>query len=158
MADTTFDPAVFENLVVEGANETKSTPVPEGDYAAIIDAVRVKSIDISKGDRAGQTVPILEVTWHILDEDGKLGELLNRDKVTVRQDIWLDIVNGGLAFGPNLNLALGRLREALDLNKPNKPFTFKMLEGQGPATITVGQRTQESSGDVFNQVNRVSKQ
>lgn len=153
---STFDAAAFEQMTIEQANETKSTPVPEGDFEANIDSVRIKSIAISKGDRAGQEVPILEITWHIRDDDGKLKKELNRDKVTVRQDLWLDVTeSGALAFGPNNNVALGRVRQAVGLNKPGKPFTFKMLEGQGPAMIHVSQEHRDDL--TYNRVTRVQE-
>lgn len=152
-----FDVAAFENQIVEGANETKTTPVPEGDYNATIDTARVKSIAITRGERAGQEVPVLEVNYHLHDDTGELNKLLNRDKVTVRQDIWLDVnEHGSLAFGPNLNVQLGRLREAVGLNQPGRPFTFKMLEGQGPLVISVSHDTREN-GDVYNRVQNVRR-
>lgn len=155
---STFDAALFENMVIEGANETHSTPVPEGDYTAIIDKVQISSIEIKNGDRAGQTVPILNVTYHIMDDDGALAAQLNRDKITVRQMIWLDVTDKGtLAFGPNQNLGLGRVREAAGLNNPNKPFAFKQLEGQGPVRIAVTHRTDDERGLTYDQVSRVSK-
>lgn len=152
-----FDVSAFENQIVEGANETKTTPVPENDYHATIDSARVKAIAISKGERAGQEVPVLEVVYHLHDDTGELNKLLNREKVTVRQDIWLDVnEQGGLAFGPNLNVQLGRLREAVGLNQPGRAFTFKMLEGQGPLIITVTHDTRDN-GDVYNRVQNVRR-
>lgn len=156
MTTSTFDPAAFEGLIIDEANETKTTPVPEGDYRGIIESVKVDAIDIQRGERAGQKVPILKVTYELEDDTGKLKELLNREKVTVRQDIWIDLnENGGIAFGPNLNVGLGRLREAVGLNKPGKAFSFKMLEGAGPVIVHVTQETRDA--DVFNRVPRVSK-
>lgn len=158
---STFDPAAFENTTVEQSSETHSTPVPEGEYTAIIDSVKVNSIKIKNGDRAGQEVPILRVIYHIEDDDGKLSSLLNREKVTVRQDIWLDTKGEGasmtLAFGPNQNVALGRLRDAVNLNKPGKPFNFKMLEGQGPVKITVTNTDDVERGTTYDNVTRVGK-
>lgn len=154
---STFDVQAFENQIIEEANETKTTPVPEGVYTGLVDSQRIKTISPSKGPNEGKELPVLEVTWVIDDEDGKLAEELNRDKVTVRQDIWLDVSDsGGLAFGPNQNVGLGRLREALGLNKPGKAFSFGMLEGQGPAQVHVGQREQADTGDIFNTVPKIT--
>lgn len=153
---STFDAAAFENMVIEEANETKMTPVPEGQYKSLIEKAEIRTIEIKNGDRAGQTVPILNVVHDIQDDDGELKKILNRDKVTVRQDIWLDVDdNGSLSFGPNLNVGLGRLREATGLNKPGKKFSFGMLEGQGPLRIYVTEQTREDTGDVFNRVPKV---
>lgn len=152
-----FDPAAFENMVVEEANETESTPVPEGDYLGLIDKVSVRGQEIKNGSRAGETVPILDVVYALNDDDGKLAKQLNRDKITVRQQIWLDLnENSALAFGPNQNVQLGRLRDAVGLNKTGKPFTFKQLEGQGPLAIYVTNRTLDD-GRVFDEVKRVQR-
>ena len=147
MSDT-FDAAVFEQMVIDQANETKTTPVPVGDYEAMIDKVRVKSVKLSKGDRAGTEVPILEVTFHI--DDDKVAEQLNRDKVLSRMDIWLDVEGGALAVGPNKNVRLGRLREAVGMNKPGKSFSFMQLEGAGPVKVQVNHRTVNE--DVYDEV------
>lgn len=153
---STFDPQAFENMVIEQSNETKSTPVPEGDYKTIIDSVNVKSVKIKSGDREGQEVPVLQVVYQILDEDGTLAKQLNMDKITVRQDVWLDVSESGtLAFGPNQNVRLGKLRDAVGLNQPNKPFSFKMLEGQGPLLIGVGLDIRDDLA--YNRVNSVQK-
>lgn len=156
---STFDPAAFEQMTIDQANETKSTPVPEGDYTAIVDSAAVHGVEIKSGERAGQTVPVLQVIYHLQDDDGKLKKLLNRDKVTVRDDVWLDLTeSGALAFGPNQNVRLGKLREACNLNKPGKPFTMKMLEGQGPVAISVTQITDKNDSTiVYNRVARVGK-
>ena len=155
---STFDVNAFENMIIEEASETKTTPVPEGAFPAIIDGQRIKTIKIKSGPREGQEVPILEVTYDLTDEDGKLKEVLNRDKVTVRQDIWLDVNDqGALAFGPNQNVALGRLRDACDMNAPGRPFSFSMLEGQGPVMVHVTQFANPETGDVYNRVPKVEK-
>lgn len=155
---STFDPEAFNQMVIEESNETKMTPVPAGDYKGFISEAKVSSISIRNGARAGTEVPVLNVTWQLEDEDGKLAEELNRDVVRVRQDVWLDLNDtGGLAFGPNQNVALGRLREACGLNVPGKPFSFQMLEGQGPCIVHVVTEPRQDTGDMINRVPRVSK-
>jgi len=153
---STFDPAAFESMTIDQANETKTTPVPEGDYRGIVESVKIDTVAISKGERAGKTVPVLKIIYELEDDTGKLKELLNRDKVTVRQDIWLDVTDSGaLAFGPNLNVGLGRLRDACGLNNPGKAFSFKMLEGAGPVIVHVTQEARDA--DIYNRVPRISK-
>lgn len=135
---STFDPVIFEQMILEEANETEFTPVPAGDYQGFVQSAKVRAMEIKKGRRAGQTVPILTVTYALEDNDGKLKELLGRDIPTVRQDIWLDVNDtGGLSFGPNMNVQLGKLRDAVGMNKKGKPFSFTMLEGAGPLLIHV---------------------
>ena len=155
---STFDPVAFEAMVIDEANETASTPVPEGTYMGLIDSTKIKAITPSKGQNAGQSVPILEVTYVLADDDGKLKRLLNREKVTVRQDLWLDVNDqGGLSFGPNQNVQLGRLRDACGMNKPGKAFGFKMLEGQGPLEIAVTVGVNEERGTSYNNVRSVQR-
>lgn len=152
---STFDPAVFEQMTIDQANETESTPIPEGDYQGIIDSQAITGITLNRGERAGQVVPILRVTYE-LDVPEEVKKELNRDKVLARQDIWLDVTeNGSLSFGPNTNLGLGRLRDAVGLNKPGVPFSFGMLEGQGPVMVHISHRHTDD-GRTFEQV-RISK-
>lgn len=147
-----FDLSTMENMVVEAANETKTTPVPEGWYNSLIDSIRLKSVKTDNGDR-----PVLEVTHNLYEAPEELKQQLNRDKVTVRQDVWLDVTDAGtLAFGPNQNVGLGRLREACGENDPKKKFTFRLLEGKGPLKIHVTQKT-NAQGDSFNNVDKIEK-
>lgn len=153
---TVFEPSIYEEMVFEQSNETKTTPIPEGQYRGLIDKIELRQMTIKNGPNAGQTRLILGVSWEVLEIDEELLAELGRDRVIVRQDIWLDIDDhGSIAFGPNRNVGLGRLREAVGLNTPGKPFTFKTLEGAGPALITIGERPVES-GDVYNEVKKVS--
>ncbi len=144
-----FDAKVLEETVIDGANATTFDPVPINAYEAWIRDVEVRSVTTKNGEQA-----MLTVTWGIPDD--KLQELLNREVVTSRQDIWLDLnSDGSIAVGPNQNVRLGRLRAALKMNDTKGPFSFGMLRDAGPAIITVGHRTDEKTGDTFDQVNRV---
>ena len=150
-----FSVEEYENVVIEGANETKATPLPEGSYSdVIIDSVRIKKVKRNDGTEA----PVLEIIHHLTNPSEELKQLLGgRDKITVRQDIWLDVTEtGAIAFGPNQNLGLGRLREAAGMNSAKK-FSFNQLVGVGPLKIHVGIKTQESTGDSFNTVTKVEK-
>lgn len=149
-----FDPAVFESTVYEEANETKTTPLPEGDYVSIIEAAKVTPV----GRKDGSTVPVLRVTHQLQDLTPDVLELMGgRDKVTVQQTIWLDLnEKGSLAFGPNQNVGLGRLREAAGCNKPGKPFSIQDLAGRGPINVRIT-HYQNDAGDTYNRINLVSK-
>lgn len=155
-----FDPATYENMVVEGANETKSTPVPENWYKAMCDGVRIKVQKVTdKTTGSSQEKPVLEVMHKVLDPDPNVLQALNRQELLVRQDLWLDLTeNGAVAMGPNQNLGLGRLREATNKNDPKKPFSFKMLEGAGPYWIFVSNKTNAETGDTFSNVTKTSKE
>lgn len=150
---STFDPATFENAVIDQANEVEWRPTPAGEYECLVESVRVKGIKTK--DRG--EVPVLEVLYNVMEPSAQLrkdtGKTGNGDKVLIRHDIWLDIENGTLAFGLNQNVALGRLRAALGLNKPGKPFTFKAMEGQGPVRVFLDM--EERNDKKYNKVLKV---
>ncbi|MFQ5742011.1 MAG: hypothetical protein ACE5HV_00300 [Acidobacteriota bacterium] len=140
---STFDADTFMATEVEGAFETKYTPIPTANYTATIDSVLVRA--------AGDGV-VLDVTCLIHDEE--LAAKLGLERITVRAGIWLDLDprTGALLFGPNRNIKLGRLREAVGQNGP-KPWSFKMLEGAGPLLIAV---VPDKSGD-YNDIKSYAK-
>lgn len=124
---TTFDPTAFLSATITSANSTEMTPVPVGEYTAI--AEKVELSQWQKKDDPTVTGLKLRVTWAIQDE--ALKAQLSREKVTVPQDIMLDMSDSGqLATDEGKNVALGRLRAAVDLNQAGQPFNFLMLQGR----------------------------
>lgn len=145
-----FDPSTFLNTQETGALSTSYDPIPDNEYSAFIgageEAVKARST------QSGQH--ILDVTWEITDP--ALAEQLGREKVTVRQSIFLDMTaQGTLDRGKGKNVQLGRLREALNQNDPSRPWSPLSLRGAGPAKIKVTSRTTDQG--VFNDVKAVSK-
>lgn len=146
-----FDPNTFLDMQVEGSNDTKLVPVPVGEYVAFAEKVDVRSWTSKKDPtKSGMT---LDVTWNI--DDAAVKALLDREKVTVKQGIMLDLTDaGGLDMGKGKNIGLGKLREALDLNQPGSPFGFRMIEGRA-AKIVVAHRIE---GDqIYTDVKGVAK-
>ena len=144
---TTFDPNVFAETAVEGEMSTRFEPVEEGDYEAFIEKFEVR--EVNNGG------VVLDVHWSITDEE--LKSKMNLENITIRQGIFLDIEDGKLVIGPNKNIKLGRLREALGQNKSGKPWSFNDLTGAGPCTIHVTQRPDKNDPTViYNDVGRVS--
>lgn len=149
---TTFDPTTFMNQSFEGANDTKITPCPVGEYLGIADKVEVVPWESEKKGTSGLKA---KVFWDVQDENVR--QLLGRDKILVPQDIMLDLTEeGNLDMGTGKNVRLGRLREALELNKPGDPFSFGMIQGR-MATINVKHRTGNNPEDIFAEVDRVAK-
>jgi len=147
---STFDPNAFLNQTIDEANSTISVPVPEAEYMAIADAPKIGTWQKKDGSASGMK---LELDWVI--PDSALAEELGRKEVKVRQQIMLDTTEtGGLDVGRGRNVALGRLREALDLNTPGKPFSFAMIAGR-QAKINVKHRV---DGDaIYAEVKAVAK-
>ena len=146
-----FNPDQFLDMQIEGQNDTKIIPVPAGEYTAMIEEVKVRQWQ-SKADplKSGLT---LDVQWSI--DDASVKELLGRGKVTVKQGIMLDLTDaGGLDMGKGRNIGLGRLREALDLNQPGRPFSFTMLTGR-VARVNVSHRIADDN--IFAEVKQVAR-
>lgn len=146
-----FDVNSFMSQEVSGSNDTKTVPCPVGDYNAQISKIGVRQWTSKKDPSiSGMT---LDVTWSI--ESPEVKALLDRDNVTVRQGIMLDLTDsGGLDMGKGKNVGLGRLREAVNLNDPTRAFAFSQLEGQF-ALVNVSHRTEGE--DIYPEVNKVAR-
>ena len=128
-----FDPNAFFDQVVESAGSTEVVPIPAGEYLATIDKKEVTQW--TKKDDPSISGLKLKVTWSL--EDQPVRDLLGRDKVTVAQDIMLDLTDHGtLDMGKGRNVELNRLRAAVDLNVSG--FSFNQLDGR-MARVTVKQ-------------------
>lgn len=146
-----FSAEEFLNLEVEGQNSTQSVPVPAGEYIAVIDEVKARQWK-SKDDPTKQGMAV-DITWLI--DDANVKALLERDRVTVKQGVMLDLNdNGGIDTGKGKNVTLGRLREATDLNQPGRPFSFNQLKGK-VAKVQIAHRI---DGDaIYTDVKAVAK-
>lgn len=146
-----FDPDAFLNEQVDGAMSTSQAPIPEGEYLAV-----VSSGDKAVVPRQAKNSVILDVLWEI--QDAQLAEQLGRDRITVRQSIFLDVTeHGTVDRSKGKNVALGKLRAALGQNDPSRPWSFGMLKGAGPAKIRVTQRQNQDDPDViYNDVKGVT--
>lgn len=139
MDQNTFNPELFLNSTVEEANSTEYVLVPMGEYVGIIEPIssdNFKSFDIKRGENAGKKAYRLDLKIAIQDDTGQLKELLGRAP-SVTAGIMLDVkADGSLEFGKGRNVALGRLREAVNQNATGKPWSFGNLAGQ-PVKIKV---------------------
>ena len=104
-------------LSIDGQNRAyEASPMDMANYQAFIDDIIVRD---AKG------TPVLDVVWNIPNEE--LRENLGLEKVLVRQSIFIDIDDDGrILFGPNQNVRLGNLREALSQNKKGR-WSFRSL-------------------------------
>ena len=148
MAESTFDPATFMNTETEGVMETRYTPIPADDYTATIDDVVVREVTNDRGSSI-----LLDVT-HLVHAP-ELAQKMGMERPTVRQGIFLDINPSGVVeLGPNKNVKLGRLREAVGQNKPG-PWNFAKLKGAGPLKITVSVKPDKDDARImYNRVER----
>lgn len=122
-----FDVNSFLDQTVDQAMDTKSVPVPVGEYLGIIEKVDARPWT-SKNDPTKSGV-VLDIQW-VIEDDG-VKQALGRDKVTVKQGVMLDLTDtGGLDLSKGRNIGLGKLRAAVDLNQPGQPFAPSMLTGR----------------------------
>ena len=146
---STFDPKLLEEAIIDAPNATSFEPIPEGVYPAICDGFEIRTAKTEDGDRA-----ILRLMWSIMDDSVK--ELLGREVVISRQDIWLDLnTDGSIATGPGQNVQLGRAREACKINKV-KGFNFAMFRDAGPVNATIVQKPDKKTGEIYSNVAYVS--
>ena len=146
-----FNPDQFLDMTITDANSTQTVPVPVGEYTALVSDVKCRQWQ-SKSDpsKSGLT---LDVTWEI--DDAAVKQLLGREKVTVKQGIMLDLTeSGGLDMGNGRNVGLGRLREALDLNRPGVGFSFSQLPGR-LAKVAVSHRI--DGENIYSEVKSVAR-
>lgn len=149
-----FDPNQFLDQQFTEANDTKLIPVPAGEFVAVTEEAKI--VPWQSKDDPSKSGLKLQVTWAI-DDEGVKG-VTGRDKVTVRQEIMLDLNDAGmLDFGRGKNTRLGKLRDALNLNTPGQPFSFSMIAGR-VARITVGHTPNpKDPGEVYANVNAVAR-
>jgi len=143
MSTGNFNADAFMQTEIEGEFETEFTPIPEDEYQAVIK--EVKAGTTPKGSA------FMEVIW-IIDSQ-EVRDLIGMEEPTVRQSIWLDVnENGGLEFGKNKNIGLGKLREALGQNTGGAWGPGQLL-GQ-VATVNVKHRVSDQGG-IFAEVKGV---
>lgn len=146
---STFDPQAFLDSSITEANDTKTIPVPQGEYLGVIEKVMPRPWQSKDGTQSGIAIDVL---WLIEDQGVK--DFLGRDEVKCKQGIMLDMTaDGKLDTGKGKNIGLGRLREAVGLNTPGQAFSFQQLPGQ-MAKVLVKHRLVDD--DTFAEVKGVA--
>lgn len=144
-AGSPFNEDLFMQTTVDKENATKVIPCPPGEFPAVIESVKTRVLDSGK--------VLMDVVWSIDSAEAK--QKTGREKLTVRQSVWLDFENGNLAFGEGKNVGLGRLRAAVKQNTSGQPWSPAMLKGQA-AKVKVTHRPDKDTGDIYDQVAAVT--
>ncbi|MBM3272900.1 hypothetical protein FJY94_06585 [Candidatus Kaiserbacteria bacterium] len=149
----TFDADVFMNTAVSGSNDTRVAQADPGEYLAVADSIEFDTFAGKSDKSLGKTFYKLRVKWSI--DDAGVKEALGRDKVTVAQDMFLDMTDGGsLDMGKGRNVSLGRLREAIGQNDPARPWSPNMIVG---AVAKVKVEHEVVKGEIYAKVTGVTK-
>jgi len=142
---STFDADAFMNTQVDEPMATQLSSIPEGEYISMVGdftSEAFKTITY-KDKKTGADVvrQVLEVPFPI--QDAALEATLGRPPVH-RESFWLDFdANGRLDTGPDKNVNLGKLRDALGQNS-NGPWSPSMLRNMGPLKIVIKTRSDKN--------------
>lgn len=147
----TFDPQAFMNQAA-GVKLDEQRELPaEGEFLAIAETVKDPEM---KTSREGKPFYTSEIVWSIQDQNEL--QRLGRDKVTVRQQFFLDVNDSGaLDFGKQKNITLGQIFSALGMNDGSG--TLSRIAG-GMARVKVKHRPDKNNPErVFAEVSMVTK-
>jgi hypothetical protein len=138
-----FDPDTFMQQTVDHPLETEYLSVPPGEYVATIDDFTSKAIEridfeYKTGERAGTPGVMVKLTIPFIVQDETVKAEMQREKVVVSKQIILDLDEaGGIDWGKNKNVELGRVRAAVGQNVDGQPWSIEKLRGAGPVMIKV---------------------
>lgn len=152
MTDSTFNPETFLQTQYTEATDTKRIPVPAADYMGQINDVRPKRV--TRQD--GTTAIVMEIIWNVLGEAAQ--KATNLEMPTARQSIWLDLnTAGNIDMRPGLNIALGKLRDACNVNDSGKAWSPMMLKNMSAYIRVENEPDKDDPEIIYSNVVRVSR-
>lgn len=149
-----FDPSAFLDAQITEAS-VRRNPIPAGsDVIAVIGEPKARSWT-GKNDptKSGVVVDVpLEIDLSMFPE---LAAQVGVPKVTLTDGIMLDTTeSGGIDNSPGKNGKLRRYREALGMNNPGEPFSFRAMQGR---LIKVKIKHRVYEGELYDEVDSVAK-
>lgn len=145
-----FDPAAFLDMGTSEAGSTEMTPIPAGEYTAVINEVKARSVKTKNGE--GVVVDV-----EMLLQAPDVAKQIGREKLSVRYSFFPELTaNGGFDMSQGKNVKLNRLRDACGLNVPGQPFKISMLQGKMVKAV-VSLRPAKDSDAIYNDVTAVGK-
>lgn len=153
--DSNFNPTAFMNETFDAPElDTKLIPVPEGEH---VGQIGTDDKDVNPVTGVGKNGKL----WLRLDlmvelTDPNLKQELQREKVIIRYGMMLDLnEQGRLDLRPQRNIGLGKLRDAVNQNKPGQ-WSFSQLKGQ-PIKVRVKRKTIEGYDEPISEVVGVTR-
>jgi hypothetical protein len=146
-----YDPQTFATMTFVGANSTSAEVLPVGEYPATIEKHNITSWQ----KRDDPSIGGLKVTFTLKASHPTLEAKLGRTSSFVDYEVMLDLTpEGGLDMGKGKNVKLGKLREAIGLNDPSRPFSFDMTIGH---SLVATVKHEEYKGNLYAKVSGVAK-
>lgn len=140
-----FDADSFLSQEIDTNFETEYTPIPEGEFPAQVDEVKVRSFTHKE---TGEERPILNLRWLITDSDVAADTGINEPRVY--QTVFLDYENGVLLSGTNKNIMLGKLKDLA-----GNPANFTLQDLNGVSGIVKVKQRMMDDGRVSSEVKGV---
>lgn len=134
------------------ANSTFVIQCPAGDQRGVVSKVDAEQFAGTKDPNKLFTKLVL----HVDVTDPAVLATCKRDKVTLRHDIFLDLLEdgSGLDMSEGKNIGLGKAREALGLNIPGKPWSFADFIGR-PVIVNV--EHENVRGEIFARAAKLAR-
>jgi len=134
------------------ANSTFVIQCPTGDWPGVVAKIDAEQAPTTKDPSKLYTrfIAFIEIN------EPQVVEKTKRSPTTVRHDFFLDTTEdgSGLDMSDGKNIGLGRLREALDLNRPGQSWSFEQFVGR-PLIAHV--EHESYNGEQYAKVTRVAK-
>lgn len=118
MSFDNFDATSFLMTQLEGANDTKLIPIPEGEYIFQV-STKENALKVAHGKskESGKPWVRVDLICEILDPAGALKEQIKREP-QIRHGIMLELTESGkLDMSPGANVRLGQFRQACGYNE-----------------------------------------
>lgn len=150
-----FNPDDFKKASTTEQGSTTIVPCPVGEWVAKIDKVDFRQNQGKKNPNEIYT--FADITYEIDNEEVR--KICDREKVTVRQSIIVDLTSDGKGFdmGKGKNVGLNRVRDAVGQNVPGQPWAPMMLEGK-ILKVKVKHRADENDSSImYGEVASVGK-
>lgn len=138
--------------------DTLIEPPAAQDYDAVFDQITEKNFRTLPGQNGEPDRLIVSLPLELRGPEAEAEEeRLGRKPLTVRKDVWLDMTpEGDLDFGPNKNVDLGRVREAVGQNQEGVSWNLTRLNGAGPVRITLTHRLDKDDPTIrYPQVGKI---
>lgn len=123
-----FNPEDFKGSTTTEQGSTSVTPCPTGEWVAKVEKVDFRQAAGKKDP--SQTYTFGDITYEV--DNDEVRRVCDREKVTVRQSIIVDVAPDGksLDMAKGKNVGLNRVRDAVGQNVPGQPWAPSMLEGK----------------------------